>query len=530
MEDYDFNPLKKYAKHCRPINPKSVVASRTDLIASIAHLDDSATSQTTSAQRLHDFEDLLFFSSIKSVNPMMDLRIIPENVLLNNKECINIFYTLYHLFTSAKYLLVEQAEKETIGRFSSIYKHPSFYWQVPYTFMPIFLSCIIAVSQCQRKRSKATCTPFFENLKSIFPKALKLYFNMPESLGYTSFCNWLKYYLDAPFYKNLNTMLDTYSRTPQERELLLQSVDWLFILIRANKPHNPTLSASINKLLEAYMKSLEKIPLAQLYPHTDDWNLNDENMVINDLISWLLRQVNTTFISITKFIEEHHVKNAKYDIRIHSCDIFIEAMDSVLEQLYHVSYTVKAYLYHYFSDALHAPDIEKNIQKGILSIDSEAIQKHIDSFYCIIDRYLTDLIETLTKFKKIVTAASGSHPENYKSLKVNESYMKNLKDSLTHLEKSLNTKLEKEKATLPAPLHFYNPGYLKQSIASYYEFSQYKLFESKDILWIIHALSPCKIYSSEALTHMLTAYGYVFPLKTEQLIHLLGNEEFLSQL
>lgn len=530
MKGYNFNPLKKYAEHCRAINPKSIVTSRTDLAASIADLDDSATSQTTSAQRLRDFEDLLFFSSIKNVNPMIDFRIIPENVLLNNKECVNIFYTLYYLFTSAKYLLVEQAEKETIGRFSSIYKHPSFHWQVPYTFMPIFLSCVIAVSQCQRKHSKATCTSFFENLKSIFPQALKLYFDMPESLGCTSFCNWIKYYLDGPFYKSLNTMLDTYSRTPQERELLLQSADWLFILIRANKPHNPKVSASINKLLEAYMKSLKWIPLDQLYPHTDDWNFNDENMVINDLISWLLRQVNTTFISISKFIDEHHVKNAKYDIRIHSSDIFIEKMDSVIEKLYSVSHTVKDYLYRYFSDTLQTPDIEKNIQKGILSIDSKAIQKHIDSSYRIIDQYLTDLIETLAKFKKIVIAASGPHPENYKNLKVNESYMNNLKDSLTHLEKSLNTKLEKEKTTLPAPLHFYNPGYLKQSIASYYEFSQYKLFESKDILWIIHALSPCKIYSSETLTHILTAYGYVFPLKTEQLIHLLGNEEFLSQL
>ena len=527
MNNFYLNPLEKFRDfyHYPQQEPFTL---KKDLLYAISTHDDSATSYCTSITRLCNFENSLYFSTIKGKNAFLDSQII-SNTLPLDREHIGIFFALYHFFIEAKYLSVEFDTINSNDIFYPIYNPPKFHWNIPGEFMPIFLSCVIAASKCMQTKEDTVYNAFFTRAEAIFLKALPNYFDIPESTGTApyldTFHNWWNDHLAFPFFKTLESMLRKFSNTDNEKQLLLRSVDWLISLLLENTPHNKNVSDSINKLLETYIKKLESQEHSTLYPQRISWFFNDELQNIDKFVVKFRDIVDSNFKDIKEFIQIHHLTNIVYDIAIDNPENLTQKIDATIEELLQLTGEFQYFLYNYFIGMAEHPDIKPYLQTDSLTIDHPAVKKHIDSYTQIINDCIHELISNLSTFKRRVNFASGPSPEKYKTLKTTDSYQKQLEQAIEDFKKRLSQKIKNTEGRLPAPLYFHNKGYIQNQTHRPIE-----LYEQSDVLAIIHALSPCKLYSSEALIHLLATNGYSCPMNKRQLIHLLGDKKLLSQL
>ena len=465
-------------------------------------------SRGTVKSMVKDFEKMIYFSHRCYINPIYKLSFPIPISLLNGLSNV---HTLMYRFLTDPVHGIPKCEAETNTLIDSL---PPCTWRIPSIFMP-FLAAYISANHA-RKNSVLSPSIFFESLKHYFDKFLE------HSEKYISphllkkmdsiFQEWADIYLGQHYFVNLDKLLSRSNNETFKNSVSTGITCITNALMCAPLCPNP-VSYYANRILEDYKIQIETIGIEEMSSNYIPWDIHHEPDFIYYLGNIIFSKIELLDNSIYSALEDHHVRDSKYELAIDSYDSFYKDISENLEDLQSFQSHIRVELESFFTHYKQIPDIESAIEDFRLLINGTIEQKHIDSFTRILNKCIDSTISDLEKFLRLVKSASSSNPEKLKKITTEKNYYDNFHADLLLNCENCNADIKSTLKKLPTVfLYNKNPDSLPQQ-RGYHSF-----LNIQDILKIISLLHRgSKASSDDDKIKILSDNGFFEPMDSRQL-------------
>ena len=460
-------------------------------------------SYNTFNKKLKLIEQYLYFCSFDFSNPMYFS--IAENKFPKfEKDVFYIHKMMFSYLHSHSFIDFEMNKQDPYN------ETPDFSWNIPYYFMPVFLSYFLSASK------NYTLEDFFQDWEESLKKWIDVFSPLSNEM-INIYNNWAERYLGQNYFKHLNQTYKQYSNTSCKKHFLQNSIQHISLLLA----ENAITCDPLPSFLTATLINFDKFLFAnkgRLYDYEMDLPIASEYYFIKKYVYCLECLAQRLYRKIENNIKTNSKSNSSYKIAISNFEKISTQYKRNLNRISKIANLFKDDFRDFFENIYNNdPDISKGLKNGQITIHTKTQQTHINNSAEKIQNYYNSVINSFTIFISLQEKSCSSHPENYNILKLGDDYMQYLKHDIDTVLKNINSYASTFKKP-PAILSAKIPGKIHS-----WKFP-YQTWNFKDILTLIYSLSPkSNFIMPQTISNLITAKGFSFPLNSKQVASFLND-------